>query len=404
MPDMKRRKFIGLLSGAIGVAWPLAAHTQQHDRAQRPAGPVGRQGPVGPQGRPGLGGTPPGWKNVLDFGLKGDGTTDNSAALRSLANMGGVIFFPPGQYVVNSAITLPNNIHILGCGAQQSIIAGGMSGGCIFVRPNIDDNGQGIVLEKVSLINDNPSPGSGCVRVSRGFMNSVRDCYLRAWRPVTMINVLGARVSNCRLVSTGAQGALIGSIGIMFDQTNNAVIDMCDFNGFYEAIRVAQNCAIRDSRIEMCQYGVVIGYDEPASVQNWYSNDYPSVFVIDNLEFEANSYHIWIHAGAGEIGNCAILGDPFSAAGNVPSQVGVMLEQPCNGLFMHTVGIGGQFQDAGVKLGPQNPAIGPVSNRLMFMGVNSVVDSLPQYPNAANWKGFGGVPAKNVTFIQCNNP
>jgi hypothetical protein len=51
-----------------------------------------------------------GWKNALDEGLVGDGSTDDSAALDTLANTtlagGGTILFPPGTYKLGADVTI----------------------------------------------------------------------------------------------------------------------------------------------------------------------------------------------------------------------------------------------------------------------------------------------------------
>lgn len=48
--------------------------------------------------------------NVKDFGAKGDGATDDTAAIQaaidSLAGVGGMVYFPAGDYVVSSQITV----------------------------------------------------------------------------------------------------------------------------------------------------------------------------------------------------------------------------------------------------------------------------------------------------------
>lgn len=51
--------------------------------------------------------------NVKDFGALGDGITDDTvpvqAAIDSLSETGGVVFFPVGQYLINGQIALPND-------------------------------------------------------------------------------------------------------------------------------------------------------------------------------------------------------------------------------------------------------------------------------------------------------
>lgn len=57
--------------------------------------------------------------NVRDFNAKGDGTNDDTEAIRSAiayaaSKNGGTVFFPPGDYSVSSTITLPPGIVIQG--------------------------------------------------------------------------------------------------------------------------------------------------------------------------------------------------------------------------------------------------------------------------------------------------
>jgi len=70
--------------------------------------------------------------NVLDYGAKGDGTTDDTTALQAAVNAtfypttsnygGGILFIPRGTYKITTAITLPNApFHILGEGTASVI-------------------------------------------------------------------------------------------------------------------------------------------------------------------------------------------------------------------------------------------------------------------------------------------
>lgn len=65
--------------------------------------------------------------NVMDYGAKGDGTTDDTTAIQATmtaAANGGSVYFPAGTYIVSSTIILPaNNCNIYGVNKGKSVIS-----------------------------------------------------------------------------------------------------------------------------------------------------------------------------------------------------------------------------------------------------------------------------------------
>src|SRR5579883_3358932 len=65
--------------------------------------------------------------NVKQYGAKGDGTTDDTAAIQaaiSAASTGGVIFLPVGSYLISTPLTLSvANTALMGVGFGSTIIA-----------------------------------------------------------------------------------------------------------------------------------------------------------------------------------------------------------------------------------------------------------------------------------------
>jgi hypothetical protein len=64
--------------------------------------------------------------NVKDYGAKGDGTTDDTAAIQRAINDanaagGGTVFFPSGTYITTTQ-TLPSNVVLQGVGKSSTII------------------------------------------------------------------------------------------------------------------------------------------------------------------------------------------------------------------------------------------------------------------------------------------
>lgn len=62
--------------------------------------------------------------NVLDFGAKGDGVTNDAAAIQAAINSitAGTVYFPPGIYKINSTLTLTNPIKLQGTEPTGAII------------------------------------------------------------------------------------------------------------------------------------------------------------------------------------------------------------------------------------------------------------------------------------------
>lgn len=65
--------------------------------------------------------------NALDWGLVGDGATDNTTNLQALINAvntagGGQIYFPAGTYLISAALTFYGGIDYIGAGQQETSI------------------------------------------------------------------------------------------------------------------------------------------------------------------------------------------------------------------------------------------------------------------------------------------
>jgi hypothetical protein len=61
--------------------------------------------------------------SVKDYGAKGDGSTDDTAAIQTCLNSvpsGSMVVFPSGTYIVSASILFPGNIRIVGAGDSNS--------------------------------------------------------------------------------------------------------------------------------------------------------------------------------------------------------------------------------------------------------------------------------------------
>ena len=105
--------------------------------------------------------------NVMDYGAKGDGKTNDAAAIQAAANAAqtgrGVLYFPEGEYLVESTITLARNdaltLHILGSKAtlvgadslNGPILQVNMKYHFYMVNVNFTHNGQGSCVDALSI-------------------------------------------------------------------------------------------------------------------------------------------------------------------------------------------------------------------------------------------------------------
>jgi hypothetical protein len=178
--------------------------------------------------------------NVLDFGAKGDGSTDDAAAFQaaanSLASTGGVIFVPPGKvYLIGSKVTIRSSYPIwLKSEMGNRVLAGALDGSTrvqsALIRPKnnlsyifewaratggvsyADAGGGGV--DGVAFSDWTTSPPyrlytiDGAINIDEALYFTVRDSYF-AWlagRGLRIGRCVIARVENTWIYQTGDTG------------------------------------------------------------------------------------------------------------------------------------------------------------------------------------------------------
>ncbi|MET8765461.1 glycosyl hydrolase family 28-related protein [Streptomyces sp. NPDC004658] len=126
------------------------------------------------------------WLNVVrDFGAKGDGVTDDTAAIQAAVNAaavaGGTLYIPAGRYILTAALTWASGVNAIGAGPRASILQStDQNKDCITAT----DVG-GITLERLQL--SGPGRGFGsAVRFTRYSAPStpgvtLRDVLIQSW-------------------------------------------------------------------------------------------------------------------------------------------------------------------------------------------------------------------------------
>jgi Pectate lyase superfamily protein len=130
--------------------------------------------------------------NVMEFGAKGDGVTNDTAAIRAAiaamlnwTSVGGsnvkgcTLYFPPGTYLVsqiggdatdapcfNIAGTFPNCGRITGAGIGATVIRGFNAYNMVFDSGNGDGGNTIAEISNMTVSNSSVAIGSGCIRMS----------------------------------------------------------------------------------------------------------------------------------------------------------------------------------------------------------------------------------------------
>lgn len=179
-------------------------------------------------------------KNVKDFGAKGDGVTDDWAAIMAAFNWTvsgnrGTIFFPPGIYVVSQAIdfSIPN-INVAFVGVPGATVTVNFSDYVFKRGPDGAAGTAGVhIIENLTIINTNAT--GGAIRMGQCVGAAIRNCVITANLGIntsvadgsTDQSSLSVSIENCTL-SPGANPS--GSIGLML-LANGPVIG-CHVKGY----------------------------------------------------------------------------------------------------------------------------------------------------------------------------
>lgn len=251
-------------------------------------------------------------RNVKDFGAKGDGVTDDWAAVQAAVNFNitpigaggnlGIIYFPPGTYSVSQQIYLG----VPSAGVNDSVNAyflGEMGASTItanfsdYVFARIAGNGIQTVFDGLTIVNTNASGGG--IRFGGTNGGAIRNCNVTANQGISTFNAdtktyfgsFEISIENCTL-SPGTN--IANSQGLML-MANGPVINCRILNYAIGALTAggegAQN--IIGCYFEKCGSAVLLGVGPDGSL------DEASGVVIAGCWFKNNTVAINCpHAGS----------------------------------------------------------------------------------------------------------
>ncbi|NNU89754.1 glycosyl hydrolase family 28-related protein [Anoxybacillus sp. CHMUD] len=104
--------------------------------------------------------------NVKSFGAKGDGVTNDAPAIQNAINSltnGGIVYIPPGTYLIGTSLTVPSNITIRGAGMDVTILKDHSSLGAnriFYIQGTSDSYIKNICIECLTIQNGTAQTGA----------------------------------------------------------------------------------------------------------------------------------------------------------------------------------------------------------------------------------------------------
>jgi hypothetical protein len=179
-----------------------------------------------------------GWLNVKDtaYGAKGDGTTDDTAAIQAAFNAapaGGVVYLPEGVYRTSAPLVVPPAITVRGSHANMMTALNLADPPC-YIQPLPGFTGASLLLLK-----DQAGGGYASLPAEHRIENLMLDgSTLDGTKPVDGIfaagNIQNVRLDKVTIRRMSNNGIVTGSIANVFPYSwrlTNVMIDNCRGNG-----------------------------------------------------------------------------------------------------------------------------------------------------------------------------
>jgi hypothetical protein len=184
------------------------------------------------------------------YGAKGDNSTDDTTAISNAltdaaatvsGTAGGVVFLPRGTYIVNSTLTIPTKVRLVGAGRSATVIKAGGSftfngtTDAVVRIGNAGVNAHGTRIENL-LIDCNDIANSICVySATANEQSGIRECTLQRYRlyGAYFATTSSANFSVRDSEFFGSDTSVAGMIGVWLSAcAGAAVIDRCTFNSY----------------------------------------------------------------------------------------------------------------------------------------------------------------------------
>jgi hypothetical protein len=245
---------------------------------------------------------------VKDFGAKGDGLTDDTAAINRALNqlycqqnnvqIRRSLFFPAGKYIISAPIDIPPFATLYGEGPNNSIIQMVVSGGTGTCVAQTADNsqqtginiGNGGAITPTDINITNMAFQTLDATKNVFLVNSATNCIFRA------VSFIGPEtIETLNDATADTNGVLFGSDVIT---TSDILFDGCRFTGTKygaAANQVTTGIDINNSYFNVLYQGVALSNGPTGSriTNNMFNNIFGYGIIFNNASLNATGYNIF---------------------------------------------------------------------------------------------------------------
>lgn len=189
--------------------------------------------------------------NVLDYGAKGDGFTDDTIAIQNAVNAasGNVVYFPAGRYKISSAINVLSRVSLIGAGKNQvTLVLATQNQNGIVVGDGTLDTRNACGNVAIANIDFNIYPGVSAF--------SSGSCILLDY-------VFGAKVEWCSIYGKDGSTTKLFN-GVTVNSGQEFFVNYCSFTGLLGvgisvAGAVTAGKGSSDGRLDYCEFINITG-------------------------------------------------------------------------------------------------------------------------------------------------
>jgi hypothetical protein len=275
-------------------------------------------------------GTATGWINVKDstYGAVGDGVTDDTAAIQAAANAiastGGVLYFPPGSYVITNSITISKPTMLIGCGGNMlqnypvSPAPNGVSN-IICNSATLDAfivNIDGCSFSGLVIFNNQTTPTAGHgILFNKAQCAKIIDCAVFGfYRNIEIVNGYLWKIEGCFLFGAVSYNLVIANEDIP-DAGDSSISNSWFYTGTHVNMTHVRYTSGGGLKVNSCKFnsgGQLALHCIDASI-----NHSTIILQVVNCSFENFSGDgIRTIPTVGGFGNVIILGNEFSQSGS----------------------------------------------------------------------------------------